>query len=80
MNKLSYLNVINDYNDDDYGQRSGIGDWDQSDFLFENEQQKTYFKEDEVKSRLHETAYLNPSLTIEYEDRRENPFIIKKIY
>jgi WD40 repeat protein len=50
MNKLSYLNVINDYNDDDYGQRSGIGDWDQSDFLFENEQQKTYFKE-EIISR-----------------------------
>ncbi len=31
---------------------------------------KTRFKEDEVKSRLHETAYLNPSLTIIYEDRR----------
>ena len=27
-------------------------------------------KEDEVKSRLHETAYLNPALTIIYEDRR----------
>lgn len=25
---------------------------------------KTRFKEDEVKSRLHETAYLNPNLTI----------------
>lgn len=25
---------------------------------------KTRFKEDEVKSRLHETAYLNPKLTI----------------
>ena len=32
---------------------------------------KTRFKEDEVKSRLHETAYLNPSLTILYEDRRK---------
>lgn len=31
---------------------------------------KTRFREDEVKSRLHETAYLNPSLTILYEDRR----------
>jgi len=50
MNKLSYLNVINDYSDDDYGQRSGIGDWDHSDFLFENEQQKIYFKE-EIISR-----------------------------
>ena len=32
--------------------------------------EKTRFKEEEVKSRLHETAYLNPSLTIVYEDRR----------
>ena len=32
--------------------------------------EKTRFKEDEVKSRLHETAYLNPALTIVYEDRR----------
>lgn len=35
---------------------------------------KTRFKEDEVKSRLHETAYLNPKLTILFEDkRREEP-------
>lgn len=33
--------------------------------------EKTRFKEDEVKSRLHETAYLNPKLTIIYEDFRE---------
>ncbi len=32
---------------------------------------KTYFKEDEVKSRLHETAYLNPDLTIIYTDKRK---------
>lgn len=32
---------------------------------------KTRFKEDEVKSRLHETAYLNPNLTIIYEDKRK---------
>lgn len=32
---------------------------------------KVRFKEDEVKSRLHETAYLNPSLTIIYEDKRK---------
>lgn len=32
--------------------------------------EKTRFKEDEVKSRLHETAYLNPDLTIVYEDKR----------
>ena len=32
--------------------------------------EKTRFKEDEVKSRMHETAYLNPNLTIIYEDRR----------
>ncbi len=31
---------------------------------------KTRFKEDDVKSRLHETAYLNPELTIIYEDKR----------
>ena len=32
---------------------------------------RTRFKEDEVKSRLHETAYLNPNLTIKYTDRRK---------
>jgi len=32
---------------------------------------KTRFKEDEVKSRMHETAYLNPNLTIIFEDRRK---------
>ena len=31
---------------------------------------KTRFKEDDIKSRLHETAYLNPELTIIYEDKR----------
>lgn len=35
---------------------------------------KTRFKEDDIKSRLHETAYLNPNLTIIFEDKRkENP-------
>ena len=33
--------------------------------------EKTRFKEDEIKSRLHETAYLNPALTIVYDDNRE---------
>ena len=33
--------------------------------------EKTNFKEDEIKSRMHETAYLNPKLTIIYEDRRK---------
>ena len=32
--------------------------------------EKVRFKADEVKSRLHETAYLNPKLTIVFEDRR----------
>ncbi|MCI5480161.1 MAG: DNA gyrase subunit B [Lachnospiraceae bacterium] len=32
--------------------------------------EKTRFKADEVKSRLHETAYLNPNLSIVFEDRR----------
>ena len=33
---------------------------------------KTRFKEEDVKSRLHETAYLNPNLTIIYEDKRKS--------
>lgn len=33
--------------------------------------EKTRFKEDEIKNRLHETAYLNPNLTIIYDDNRE---------
>ncbi|MBO5056813.1 MAG: DNA gyrase subunit B [Lachnospiraceae bacterium] len=32
---------------------------------------KTRFKEDDIKSRLHETAYLNPNLTIIFEDKRK---------
>ena len=32
--------------------------------------EKTKFRADEVKSRLHETAYLNPELTIIFEDKR----------
>ena len=33
--------------------------------------EKTWFKAEEIKSRLHETAYLNPTLTIIFEDRRQ---------
>lgn len=32
--------------------------------------EKTRFKEDEIKNRMKETAYLNPGLTIYYEDKR----------
>ena len=32
--------------------------------------EKTKFKADDVKSRMHETAYLNPALTIIFEDLR----------
>ena len=32
--------------------------------------EKTRFKEEEIKSRLHETAYLNPGLTIIFKDMR----------
>lgn len=32
--------------------------------------EKTKFKSEEVKSRLHETAYLNPKLTILFADKR----------
>ena len=35
--------------------------------------EKTRFRAEEVKSRLHETAYLNPELTIRFEDRRQEP-------
>ncbi|MCF0143096.1 MAG: DNA topoisomerase IV subunit B, partial [Parasporobacterium sp.] len=34
--------------------------------------EKTYFKADAIKSRLHETAYLNPNLTIIFENKRFN--------
>jgi len=33
--------------------------------------ERTDFKADEVKSRMHETAYLNPELTIIFEDLRQ---------
>ena len=32
--------------------------------------EKTKFRGEEIKSRMHETAYLNPNLTIIYEDKR----------
>lgn len=32
--------------------------------------EKTKFRAEEIKSRMHETAYLNPSLTIVFEDKR----------
>ncbi len=36
--------------------------------------EKTLFRAEEVKSRLHETAYLNPDLTITFDDKRgESP-------
>ena len=35
--------------------------------------EKTYFKAEDIKIRLHETAYLNPELTIVFEDRRVDP-------
>lgn len=35
--------------------------------------EKTRFREDEIKSRLHETAYLNPNLTIIFTDKRKDP-------
>lgn len=39
--------------------------------------EKTNFKEEEIKSRMHETAYLNPGLTIIFkDDRADEPEII----
>ena len=34
--------------------------------------EKTYFKADAIKSRLHETAYLNPGLTLTFVNKRFN--------
>ena len=36
--------------------------------------EKTRFSSDEVRSRLHETAYLNPELTIVFKDLRDEPY------
>ena len=66
MNKISYLNVINDYGDDDFNQKKGIGDWDQSDFLFENEQQKMYFKE-ELISRENNNKIKDIDFILKYK-------------
>ena len=33
--------------------------------------EKTYFRSEDIKSRIHETAYLNPGLTIVFEDKRD---------
>ena len=35
--------------------------------------EKTRFREEEIKSRLHETAYLNPEMTILFTDKRKEP-------
>ena len=35
--------------------------------------EKTRFKEEDIRSRLHETSYLNPQLTIHYCDKRVTP-------
>ena len=35
--------------------------------------EKTRFREEDVRSRLHETAYLNPALTIRLRDLRQEP-------
>ena len=34
--------------------------------------EKTEFKAEDVKNRMHETAYLNPNLTIIFEDKRKD--------
>lgn len=52
------------------GKTRGSGTWINflpDDTIFD----KTRFKEDDIKSRLHETAYLNPNLTIVFEDKRK---------
>ena len=42
--------------------------------------EKTRFKEDWLQSRLHETAYLNPELTIHYRDNRDEVPVIKEFH
>jgi len=69
MNKLYYLNVINDYGNDDYNQRSGIGDWDQNEFLFENEQQINYFKEEIIARENNKIKDIN--FMLKYKSSRD---------
>ena len=42
-------------------------------FLPDGEIFEKTFREEEIKSRLHETAYLNPELTIYFTDKRKDP-------
>lgn len=41
---------------------------------------RTDFNETEVMSRMHETAYLNPNLSIHFEDRRPEEVIIENYH
>ena len=42
--------------------------------------EKTRFKEEDIKSRLHETAYLNPNLTIYFKDMRPESFDLQEFH
>ena len=42
--------------------------------------EKTRFSATEVKSRLHETAYLNPNLTIVFTDKRDGKNEIEEFH
>jgi len=42
--------------------------------------EKIYFKEEGIKSRLHETAYLNPNLKILFENKRFNEEEVIEFY
>jgi len=70
VNKLSYLNVLNDYGEDDYGQRRGMDDWGQFDFLFDNEQQKSYFK-DEIISKENNNKIKDIEFLLKYKSSRD---------
>ena len=50
MNKLSYLNIYNDYSEENYGLRRGMDTWDQGEFLID-EQQKLFFKEEIINKQ-----------------------------
>ena len=46
MNKLSYLNALNEYAEEEQNQRENYKEYSQGNSLFDNERQKIYFKEE----------------------------------
>ena len=63
MNKLSYLNLYNEYGDDEYGLES-------KDLLLENDLQKGYFK-DEIISREKNSNIKDIEFILKYKSSRD---------